>query len=92
MADTRTFADVDAATWAKLRDYGARTHGTTYDDSSPTEGRATTQTPVGTVEMSYSLDPDSSSVTYVIHRKPFLVPASMIWDGIAQTLSTLREA
>jgi hypothetical protein len=92
LADTHTFADVDAQTWAKLKELGARKHGTVYTERSATEGVATTRTPIGTIELSYRFDPDGNVITYTIGRKPMLISSGVIWDGIAQTLAAMREA
>ena len=82
MADSKTFIGIDSATWQKMKELGTRQHGTAYSEASEERGTATTMTPVGSIVLEYALDPQAQAVTYTIKQKPFLVAASLIWNGI----------
>jgi hypothetical protein len=92
MANSKTFMGIDSATWQKMKAMGTRDHGTAYSETSEQSGTATTRTPVGDVVLEYALDPQAQAVTYTIKQKPFLVAASLIWNGIESSIATVRNA
>ena len=90
MADCNTYNGVTAAVFACVKTLSASQHGTVYDPADGTTGTATTDTPVGTVVLSYDLDTTNNTITYCIVKKPFLAPESAIWNGIASTISACQ--
>ena len=92
MADSKTFSGIDSATWQKMKEMGTREHGTAYSETSEHSGTATTRTPVGRVVLEYALDTQAQAVTYTIKQKPFLVAASLIWEGIRSSIASVRSA
>lgn len=91
MAEQRTFDDVTAELWERLRAYGARQHGTVYRGASSDQGTATTRTVIGEIVLTYVLDLERGCITYRIERKPMLVAAAQIWDGIGRAIERCRS-
>lgn len=91
MANERSFDGVSAALWAEVRAYGERRHGTVYSGAADAAGTATTRTVVGEIVLAYTHDPAHDRVTYRIERKPMLVAATQIWDGIARAIEDCRS-
>ena len=88
MASTsRTFEGVTPEIWNRIKDDSKRKHDTVYDPPDGDSGTATTSTIVGTLELTYSFDREQNKVTFTIERKPVLVPASRIWDGIQDAIN-----
>lgn len=92
MVESRTFTDVSVEAWERIKAVGRDQYGTVFDPPAALEGTATTATPVGTVVIAYAFAPASRRLSYTIERKPFLVPASLIWDGIERTVEECCKA
>ncbi|GAB5525484.1 MAG: hypothetical protein Roseis2KO_33560 [Roseivirga sp.] len=86
MAKSRTFGGVTTAVWQCLKTTSEKEHGTIYAPAGADQGTATTDTVVGTVELSYNYDAQKDSVTYKVVKKPFIVSDSQIWNGIQDTI------
>lgn len=91
MVDSRTFENVDAVLWERLRTIGQREHGTTFEEAQGNAGTATTPTPIGSVVLGYAFDPEKCTITYTIVRKPMLAASGLIWNGIATTIERCRQ-
>lgn len=92
MPESLTFDDVSAATWERIKAIGREQHGTVFDPPDAAEGTGTTATPIGTIVIAYAFEPEARRLSYSIKDKPFLVPKSLIWDGIARTVDECRGA
>jgi len=87
MAQTcKLFAGVTPATWECVKATSLKDHGTVYAPAGAAKGTATTSTVVGTVELSFDYDATKDTVNYCIIKKPFLVSADQIWNGIQDTI------
>lgn len=86
MAKSRTFGGVTTAVWQCLKTTSEKEHGTIYAPAGADQGTATTDTVVGTVELSYDYNAQKDSVTYKVVKKPFIVSDSQIWNGIQDTI------
>ena len=85
MSDSMTFDNVTQTIWTCVMTTSEQEQGTTY--TGPVSGTATTKTIVGTVVLSYNFNATASTVSYTIVDKPFIVPASQIWNGIQTTIN-----
>jgi hypothetical protein len=90
--ESRTFDKVDAALWQRLQATGQQRHGTQFEETQDNCGTATTPTPIGSVVLGYSFDPDGCTITYTIIRKPMLAASGLIWNGIAATIEGCRRS
>lgn len=91
MSDSRTYTEVTPDIWDRVKSYGRETHGTVYEPVDGPTGTATTKTPIGDVVLTFALDAESSTITYGIKKKPFLVMSSQIWNGIESTIENCRS-
>jgi hypothetical protein len=89
MSDAKSYNGVTPAIFDCVKKTSEAEHGTKYTPGD--KGTATTTTPVGTVVLGFSLDPAASTLTYTIDKKPFIVPASTIWDGVSDTINKCRR-
>jgi hypothetical protein len=92
MADCQTFDGVTPAVFACVKQQSAQQHGTVYAPPDASTGTATTDTPVGTVVVSFDLDTATVAITYCIVKKPFLVTESEIWNGIQSTINACQQS
>jgi|HubBroStandDraft_1064217.scaffolds.fasta_scaffold225079_1 hypothetical protein len=91
MTDCRTFNGVTQAIFDCVKKKSLAEHGTVYDPATGNKGKATTNVPVvGTIVVSFDLDPSAESITYCIISKPWIVSASQIFDGIGETINACR--
>jgi hypothetical protein len=88
MTTQKTFNGVTPEIFECIKTSSEKEHGTAYDPSSGNKGTATTETIVGKVVLGFDFDPSSSSITYSITSKPFIVSDSQIFDGIASSINT----
>lgn len=91
MPESRTFDDVSQETWERIKAVGRDDHGTVFDPPDAATGTGTTATPVGTIVIAYTFEPETRRLSYSIKDKPFLVPESIIWNGIARTVDDCRH-
>jgi hypothetical protein len=91
MADCNTYQNVTAAVFACVKSTSSQQHGTVYNPPDGTSGTATTNTPVGQVVLSFDLDTTNDAITYCLVSKPWMVPESDIWNGIASTISGCQQ-
>jgi hypothetical protein len=91
MADCNTYNNVTAAVFACVKSTSASQHGTVYDPPDGNQGTATTSTPVGNVVVSFNLDTTNNAITYCLVSKPWVVPESDIWNGIASTITACQS-
>lgn len=84
---SKTFGGVTPAIWECVKATSQKDHGTVYAPPGANTGTATTNTPIGTVELGYVFDPAKDTVAYNIIKKPFLVSADQIWNGIQDTIN-----
>ena len=89
MSDSKTYNGITQAIFDCVKQTSQAEHGTTY--TSGDKGTATTSTPVGSVVLSFNLDTSASTLSYTIDKKPFIVSASTIWDGISDTINKCRK-
>jgi hypothetical protein len=88
MANTNIYGGITAAIWDCVKTTSFNDHGTVYAPAGADKGTATTVVPViGTIELGFNYDAVKDTVTYNIIKKPFLVSASQIWDGIQDTIN-----
>ncbi len=86
MAKSRTFGGVNTAVWQCVKSTSLQEHGTKYVPADADQGTATTDTVVGTVELSFDYNAQKDSVSYKIIKKPFIVSDNQIWNGIQETI------
>lgn len=92
MTDCRTFNGVDQSIFACVKQRSLEEHGTIYEPAVGNQGTATTKVPlVGTVVVSFNLEPATESITYCVVSKPWIVSASQIFDGIGETINSCRK-
>lgn len=91
MSDCRIFHGVTPAIFDCVKVSSGKEHGTVYDPPSGNKGKATTKTLVGTVVVSFDLNPGDESITYCIISKPWIVSAAQIFDGIGDTIDSCRQ-
>lgn len=91
MSESRTFEGVSAATLQRLLTHGRESHGTTVEAIDLHHGTTTTATPLGILELSYALDPETETVTYTIVRKPFFIGDGLIWHGVEAAIRSCRD-
>ncbi|MDQ3914318.1 MAG: hypothetical protein M3323_03165 [Actinomycetota bacterium] len=90
MPSSKTYDNATETIWQCVKSKSESEHGTRYDcsDSAGDNCTATTDTPVGQVQLKCVEDPAANTLTYTIVKKPGIVPESAIWNGAE---STLRE-
>jgi hypothetical protein len=86
MANSKIFGGVTPAIWDCVKTTSYNDHGTVYAPAGANQGTATTDTLVGTVALNFNFDPIKDTVAYTIVKKPFLVSADQIWNGIQDTI------
>ena len=91
MAASKSFPGVTEAIFSCVKQASAKEHGTVYDPPSADQGTAKTKTIAGEVDLSFDLNPATSTLTYAILHKPGIVPESSIWDGIGSTIATCQR-
>lgn len=91
MADQKTYNNVTAQIFECVKANSEKEHGTKYVPPDANQGTATTQSIVGEVVLSFDFNPQASTLTYVIKKKPFIVSASQIWDGIQTTITACSK-
>jgi hypothetical protein len=84
---SKTFEGVTPEIWDCIKDDSKRKHDTVYDPPDADHGTATTVTIVGKLEMGFSLDREQGTLTFTIEKKPMIVPAGQIWDGIQDAIN-----
>lgn len=93
MSQSLTFHNVTSAVLERLG--GGRPGGGgggNYQLARSADGSSGTlsgETPVGHLTLGFRYDAVNSSVTVTIEKKPFLVPAALVWATIS---NALREA
>jgi hypothetical protein len=92
MSDCKTFNGVSMNLFDCIKKSSATEHDTVYDPPNASQGTATTKTPVGTVVVSFDLNATNGALEYCIVKKPFLAPASAIWEGITDTINACRKS
>lgn len=91
MSDCRTFNGVTEAIFNCVKRKSLDEHGTVYEPAHGNQGRATTKVPViGTVVVSFNLDPATGAIVYCIVSKPWIVSAAQVFDGIGDTINSCR--
>ena len=89
MSDCKVFNGVTEVVFNCVKKTSAEQHDTVYDPPDGNKGTATTKVPVvGTIVVSFDLDPETNAITYCIVKKPFLVSASQVFDGIGDTINS----
>jgi len=89
MSECKTFHHVNQAIFDRVKKSSTAEHGTVYDPPSGDSGIATTKTIVGTVVLSFVLNPNNGSITYRIVSKPRIISASQIFDGIENLINSV---
>lgn len=85
MADSKTFNGITQTVWDCVKTTSEKEQGTVY--SGADQGTATTKTIVGTVVLSYTFTVAAGTLAYKIDKKPGIVSANQIWDGIQKTIT-----
>lgn len=86
MADSKIFRNVPSAVWECVKTTSFKDHGTVYAPPGALQGTAKTNTAVGEVILNYDYNETDRTITYGIVKKPFIVGAGTIWDGIQSTI------
>lgn len=86
MAQTRSFGGVTQAAWECVKTTSYQQHGTNYVPPDGNQGTATTSTIVGDIVLNFNYDPQKDTVTYTIAKKPLIVSADQIWNGIQEAI------
>jgi hypothetical protein len=92
MTDCKTFNGLNQAIFTCVKQMSLKDHGTVYDPVDGNKGMATTDLKaIGTIVLSFDLDPGRESITYCLISKPWIVSASQIFDGIGATINACRQ-
>jgi hypothetical protein len=91
MPESKTFENVSATTWQRMKTLGEQKHGTRFEQVDDSSGQATTNTPFGRLVLAYAHNPEQNSITYTIISKPLMVMAPLVWSGIESTLEGCRQ-
>jgi len=84
---SKSYNDITSAIFSCVKATSEKEHGTVYDPPDANQGTATTDTAVGKVVVRFDLNPATEVLSYSITSKPFIVPASTIWNGITNTIN-----
>ncbi len=84
MPASKSWNGITEAIFSCVKTTSKKQHGTKYEPPDADSGTATTETPVGTVKLSFALVKET--LTYEILSKPILVPEAEIWNGIEDTI------
>ena len=87
MAD-QVYNQVTQALFGCVKQQSNKEHGTVYDPPNGNSGTATTPSPK--VVLTFDFVPADMTLSYTLVEKPWWVPESAIWDGIAKTLNHCR--
>lgn len=90
MSDCKTFHGVSQQIFDCVKKTSSAQHGTKYEPPNGDKGTATTDTVVGKVVVSFDLNSGAESIKYCIVSKPWIVSASQIFDGIADSINACR--
>ena len=91
MSDCKTFHGVNQTIFDCVKKTSSAEHNTVYDPPTGNQGTATTDTPVGKVVVSFDLNTSTEAIQYCIVSKPWIVSASQIFDGIADSINSCRK-
>ncbi len=91
MADEKTYNDVTAPIFDCVKTTGEKTLGTKFVPPDANQGTATTQSSVGEIVLNFDFDPQASTLTYKILKKPFMVSENQIWDSIQGGIDGCRK-
>ncbi len=87
VANSKSFDRVSPQIWECVKANSYKERGTVYQYTGPTKGTATTEvTAIGTILLNFDYDAPKDTVTYNIEKKPFMVSANQIWNGIQSTI------
>ena len=87
MASSRTFEGVSPQCWKCMQDASVEQYHTVFTPPPPaTAGTAVSKTPMGEIRMEFAYDESAQTVSYTLTHKPFVIPESQLWDGIAKSI------
>ena len=85
---SRSFANVTPSVWACVKAASIAKNNASYDPPDGDAGTVKVPTPVGTVVLDFTVDAATSTITYTIQSKPFLVPEEAMWSGIGASIES----
>ena len=91
MSTSRTFSGVTVEDLSRIKGLGRAEHGVVFDPPDGLCGNATSQTPFGECVIAFVHDIARAELTLTIVKKPWLIPASLLWSGFLETLGRCRE-
>jgi hypothetical protein len=91
MSNSRTFSDVTVEALSRIKELGRAEYGVIFDPPDTPRSNATSQTPFGECVIAFVHDSARAELTLTIVKKPWLIPASMLWSGFLETLGRCRE-
>jgi hypothetical protein len=91
MSDGRTFSDVTVDALSRIKELGPAEYGVIFDLSDAPRSNATSQTPFGECVIAFVHDIARAELTLTIVKKPWLIPASLLWSGFLETLGRCCE-
>jgi hypothetical protein len=90
MPDSRTFSDVTVEALNRIKELGRSEYGVIFEPSEGPCSNATSQTPFGECVIAMVHDSARAELTLTIVKKPWMIPASMLWSGFLETLERCR--
>ncbi len=91
MPNSRIFSGVTAEALSRIQGLGRAEYGVVFDPPDGPCGNATSQTPFGECVIAFMYVSARAELTLTIVKKPWLIPASMLWSGFLETLGRCRE-
>jgi len=91
MPSTRSFSGVTAEILSRMKEFGRAEYGIVYDPPEGPISTATSQTPLGECVIEFVHDVAKGELTLTLVRKPWLLPESLLWNGLSETLERCRK-
>jgi hypothetical protein len=91
MSTSRTFSGVTVEDLSRIKGLGRAEHGVVFDPPDGPCGNVTSRTPFGECVVAFVYVSARAELTLTIVKKPWLIPASLLWSGFLETLGRCRE-
>jgi hypothetical protein len=91
MSTSRTFSGVTVEDLSRIKGLGRVEHGVVFDPPDGPCGNVTSQTPFGECVVAFVYVSARAELTLTIVKKPWLIPAGLLWSGFLETLGRCRE-
>ena len=91
MSNSRTFANVSVEALCQMRDLGRTQYSIVFDPPDSPSASAILQTPLGEFVIHSVYDGSRAELTLTLVKKPWQIPASLVWNAFLSTLEHCRE-